>query len=75
MTTDTMSELISFFSSRWSELKAKEKQLKNVLLTNNSFAFIGGAYVSNVLRAQQLDPHRRRRSWTGCRTRRRRKLF
>lgn len=56
MTTDTMSELISFFSSRWSELKAKEKQLKNVLLTNNSFALIGGAYVSNALRAQQLDP-------------------
>ena len=41
MTTDTMSELVSFFSSRWSELKAKEKQLKNVLLTNSSFALIG----------------------------------
>lgn len=56
MTTDTMGELVSFFASRWSELKAKEKQLKNVLLTNNSFALIGGAYVSNALRAQQLDP-------------------
>lgn len=56
MNLTTMADLIQFFVSRWSELKSKEKQIRNVLLTNNQFALIGGAFVANALRSLQLDP-------------------
>ena len=56
MDTSNLSEMIQFFSSRWNELKNKEKQIRNILLTNNNFALIGSAFVTNALRSLEIDP-------------------
>jgi hypothetical protein len=56
MNETSIQEMADFFLSRWSELKNRDKQIRSILLTNNYFALLGSAYITNVLRSLSINP-------------------
>ena len=56
MEISALQETASFFLPRWSELKTRDKQIKSILLTNNSFALLGSAFITNALHRLHINP-------------------
>ena len=56
MDVSALDEMCALFLPRWSELKAREKQIKSLLLTNGLFSLLGSAFVTNALHRLGVSP-------------------
>lgn len=56
MDVSVLDDMCALFLPRWSELKAREKQIKALLLTNNLFSLLGSAFVTNALHRLGVSP-------------------
>ena len=56
LTLSSLNESITLFTSRWSELKNKEKQVKAILASNNLLSLLGSLFIIKCLRSLNISP-------------------